>query len=586
MKDKENFLPKISQKFEFEYKIGNNINNDLFKIIFEEKFIIRNYNKVNSNNNAPQLKKEPKSRDKFPKSKGKVPNSKDEVSKSNDKINFTVNPEIQSFKNEKKNEIFIFTYDYLLKNGLLLELNKNFFRGTIFKFQSELEKAISKINSNRDNLDQIINDYGFEFIKNLSIFYIKIKDIHSFILASQLYGEAKSMSEMDLNNIIEKSLSNSSKNTTDIVGQNYEDNVVFYFLNHANINEESILPRLLFYMDFIIFKYSNKKINIEFIPFNQLSENKNENYNEMDFSFYTTKDIQIPMLSMNQKIFINTFIYNYNEECHANNELDKEIIFPEKTLSFLEMKNNIKREGEKGIELNNLISNIKTFISKLPIYMELYKSKKFINNDCKNVKFVFFYDHHNGKLEDPIKVKNEITNEINQKFKGVKININIQIIFGSKQIQSINYFQLLLENKQIREENKQIKEKLNELVNELKGMKQILASNKNINVEKVYIESEKKKEEIIEIDETKVFIDEEIDCLKKNLKDIDLKIFEKAIAMPKFKSYIKEGEKDKIIQIYKQLSEELVKKKIKKKKYSEKTIENIASKLINDIIKY
>ena len=596
MKGKENILLKLGKKLQFQYEIGESINNDLFETIFKEDFIKKNYNKVskfnNSNDNASQPEKKPKSRDKFPKSKGGVPNSKDEVPKSNDKIYFTINAKIERIKNEKINEIFIFTYDYLLKNGLLLELNKKFFRGTLFKFQSELEKAIDKINSNRNNLDKLINDYGFEFINNLSIFYINIKNINSFILGSQLYGEAKSMSKMDLNNMIEKSLSISSKNTSDIVGQSYEDNVLLYFLNHANINEESILPRLLFYMEFIIFKYSNNKIYMEFIPFNQLSKNKNENYNEMDFSFYTTKEIQIPMSSLKFRIFTNTFIYNYKTKYKVNDNSDEQLIFPEKTLSFLEMKNNIYRSDEKSIDLKNLISKIKTFISKLPIYMELYKSKKFINENCKNVKFIFFYDHHNGKLEDSMKVKNEITDTIDKKFKDIDININIQIIFGSKQIQSINYFELLLENKQIKEENKQIKEenkqikeKLNELENGFKEMKELLVTKQKINTKKDYIESEKKKEEIIELNEAKAIIDEEIDKLKKNFKDIKLKIFEKAIAIPEFKNHIKEGKEDEIIQIFQKLSNKLNSRKIRKTKYEEKTINKIASELINDIIK-
>ena len=40
-----------------------------------------------------------------------------------------------------------------------------------------------------------------------------------------------------------------------------------------------------------------------------------------------------------------------------------------------------------------------------------------------------------------------IEKEIDKIFKDIDININIQIIFGSKQIQSINYYELILENR-------------------------------------------------------------------------------------------------------------------------------------------
>ena len=210
------------------------------------------------------------------------------------------------------NEIMLFTYDYLLKNGLLLELTRKFFRNVLYKFERSLKNAIKEINSNRNNLDKIANDYGLEFINDLSVLYAKIKDIHSFILSNQLYGDAKSI---DLNDIISYSVSNVSKNTSDIVGQSYEDSVLLYILNNANINSKNLLPRLFFYMDFIVFTCDRKKnIYLEFIPFNQLSSDKTESYNEMDFSFYSTDNMRIPMSSLKYQIFINTFIYNKKKD--------------------------------------------------------------------------------------------------------------------------------------------------------------------------------------------------------------------------------------------------------------------------------
>jgi hypothetical protein len=348
---------KFMKKFSFSCKLRKDPNK-LFEIIFNENFMNKNYRKVKSNNQQ----------------------------------NFIINPNAEDIKQNNENkDVYIFTYEYLIKNGLLLELNTKFFDLNVHKFKRTLENTIKEVNSNIQNFDKISSDYGFEFIHNLSILYVKIKDINSFILSEQLYGEAKSVSKSELNNIIEKSVSNASRNTSDIVGQYYEDSVLLYFLNHSNINSENILPRLLFYMNFIIFKYENRKISVEFIRFNQLSKNKNEGYNEMDFSFYTQKEIQIPMLSWGYQIFNNTLIYNHKEDNQVNNNTNNQIIFPEKTLTFFELKNDIKRiDDKKSINLKEFISYLNTFIGKLPIYIELYKSKQFINKDCKNIKLVFF----------------------------------------------------------------------------------------------------------------------------------------------------------------------------------------------------
>ena len=145
--------------------------------------------------------------------------------KKNDIDDFKINPKAEDI--EKNNYVYIFTFEYLLKNGLLLELNKEFFNLKLNKFQRTLENVIKEINTNIQDLDKQINDYGFELINNLSILYTKISDIKSFILGEKLYGEAKGLSENDLNNIIEESGSNNSENTTDIVGQYYEDNYIF-----------------------------------------------------------------------------------------------------------------------------------------------------------------------------------------------------------------------------------------------------------------------------------------------------------------------------------------------------------------------
>lgn len=236
MKGKEEYSKKICQNLNFKYELGKNFNYDLFKKIFNKDFIKKNHNKA-----SQSLTKE----------KNAEPN-----------LNYVINPNIERINNEGLNDVFIFTYDYLFKNGLILEINENFFRNRIYKFQGTLKKAIKQINSNKDDLSKISKDYGVEFIEDLSILYAKIKDVNSFILGTQLYGEAKSISEIDLNNIIEESISNVSKNSSDIVGQFYEDSVLLYFLKYSNINGKSLLPRLLFYMDFIIFNSDQNYIYI------------------------------------------------------------------------------------------------------------------------------------------------------------------------------------------------------------------------------------------------------------------------------------------------------------------------------------
>ena len=559
MKEKNKFM----KKFSFSCKLGKDPNNKLFEKIFNENFMNKNYKKVKSTN--PQ--------------------------------NFIINPKAEDIKpNNENTDVYIFTYEYLIKNGLLFELNTNFFQLNVHKFKKTLENTIKEVNSNIQNFDKISSDYGFELIHNLSILYVKIKDINSFILSEQLYGEAKSVSKIELNDIIEKSVSNASRNTSDIVGQYYEESVLLYFLNHSNINSENILPRLLFYMNFIIFKYENRKISVEFIRFNQLSKNKNEGYNEMDFSFYTQKEIQIPMLSLGYQIFYNTLIYNYKEDDRVNHNTNNQIIFPEKTLTFFELKNDIKRiEDKKSINLSEFISYLKTFIGKLPIYIELYKSKQFINKDCKNIKLVFFYDHQNGKFEDSIIAKNMIEKEIDKIFKDIDININIQIIFGSKQIQSINYYELILENRKTKEELKNTKDELNNtnavlqetigkvnfLENELKNLKQYLSKEPKIDVINETVETKEEKGDTINIDEKKTEINFEIDNLKKQLTGIKLKIFEKAITLSKWMKFIYEA--DNYVEIINNLSKSLVNAKYAENMNKEQ-ITKKASQLINEII--
>ena len=316
-------------------------------------------------------------------------------------------------------------------------------------------------------------------------------------------------------------------------------------------------------------------------------------------------------------------VYNYKDDNLIKNYQNDKINFPEKTLTCFELKNDVKRTADKKtIDLDTLISHIRNFVSKLPIYMKLYKSKSFVDKNCNNVKYVYFYDHNNGKFEDSIKTKNLIKSEIDKKFKNSDININIQIIFGSKQIQAINYYELFLENKKTKAELgntkvelgntkvelgntkvelEETKDRVNKLENELKAIKEYLSNIKNEDVEfkkekkekdeKNIIDyekidksnkPEKKKKEIIELDEQKMMINEEINKLKNNLEGFKLKIFEKAIGMLKLKKNINEYD----INIIKNLSKKLTEREYKNIDIDdEKNIEKYALKLVKKIIK-
>ena len=76
-------------------------------------------------------------------------------------------------------------------------------------------------------------------------------------------------------------------------------------------------------------------------------------------------------------------------------------------------------------------------------------------------------------------------------------------------------------------------------------------------------------------------INEEIDKLKNNFKDIKLKIFEKIITMPKIVEYINEYN----INIIKKLAKNLNESEYKSIEDSEKIIEKYALNLVNQIIK-
>ena len=88
------------------------------------------------------------------------------------------------------------------------------------------------------------------------------------------------------------------------------------------------------------------------------------------------------------------------------------------------------------------------------------------------------------------------------------------------------------------------------------------------------------KKKIIELDEKKMRYNEEIDKLKSNLKGIKLKIFEKAMSMPKLNKYINEYDINMIQNLSKYISEREY-----KEIDDEKKIEKYVLKLLDKIIK-
>ena len=467
--------------FNFDFDLGEKLNGNLLNKVFDKAFI---------NNNQKNYKN----------SKGK------QII-----YEYKINPEEKDINPNEKNKVFLFTYEYFINNGLLLKLDENFFQMKSEKYKRFLKKIIEEINKNIKKLGEKRKDFGFLFSNNLYILYITIKNIKYFILDTQLYGEAKSISQLDLENLIKSPISNVSNNTSDIAAGNfYEETILDYFLNNPKIHQKYIFSRLLLYMNFIILNYNKNKdnIEIEMVPFNQLNKNKTEFYDEVDFCFYASNEIRIPMNKYGIDIFKYTLaLNNKNKTSQKTNQ--NELIFPSQTLTFFELKNNvprkkIKKEDDKYnnsnlIDLTTLLESLTTFISKVPIYIDLYKSKKFINENYKSIKLVYFYDNQNSKFEDSKIAKTEINKIIKEKLQYNDININLEIVFGNKRIQSINYYELLFDNNRISEElkktqNSQIKTegKLKKTEEELKKI-QNNQKNTEENLKKTQEELKKKQ---------------------------------------------------------------------------------------------
>ena len=535
MSNEKDLVNSIKNSLDFNFQIGGNPNFELLKIIFDKVFISENFNRFNRDNENDKNKKNNKN-----------------------KIGYIINPNKNDFL-KRKNKVFLFTFDYFIDIGILLELTTGFFNIKNPQYKRILDILIRDINKNIKSLESKRDNFCFAFIDNLSLLYFKIKDIIFFILNAELYGEAKTLSKEDLQNLMEISISNVSINTTDIVGHSYEDSILFYFLKYSNINKNKILPRLLLYMNFIILKINKKKITIEFVPFNKFRNGKSDILNGIDFSFYIQNEIQIPINNMNYEIIKYSIEYGPNINSEENNK-GPDLIFPSKTLTFFELKNNVYniKDDNKTFDLDKLLEMMKIFISKIPIYIRLYKSKNFINEKCNKVKLNFFYNHEFDEIPDLTKAKNKIKEIIEDELKNSNVNIILEIIFGSIKIQLFNYFDFILESRQIKENYEELKEKYEKIKNKLENIEKKFKKyeekkfERNEKLNKIIIENKEKQDqetkgnnikgEIIELDEKKEDFNQEIIYYEKNFKGNKLEIFKKVINNKDFIEIIKNKE--------------------------------------------
>ena len=126
------------------------------------------------------------------------------ISKKNK--NFIVNPTLNQIKKINKFDIFIFTYDFFINNGIFPEFNENYFSTLLFK--NIINKGINKVNNNINKLEENSFDFGFSVSKSgLSIFYYQIKDFKTFLLENQLDGPTKEFNPNEIYDSISETMS-------------------------------------------------------------------------------------------------------------------------------------------------------------------------------------------------------------------------------------------------------------------------------------------------------------------------------------------------------------------------------------------
>lgn len=552
---------KKGSKYSFLYKINNLIgyddvlinNNQLLEKIFSQPFIkenIKRYNQYKNNNNF---------------------------------FKFILNPTLEQINSNKNNNIFIFTYDFFLNLGIYPMFSESYFNTNIFK--TLRKKGIEKINNNINKLKEYSSEIGFSVsTSGLSIFYYKIKDFKVFLLENQLDGPTKEFNSNEIYDSISTTMSQMTNNTSSMVGHIFEENVLIYILKNANLKSNQIFPRVFLYLKYIILNVSSKsRINFEFVPFNILVD-KIEGYNEVELSFCTDKNITIPLTSE----LLKYNLFNFTINVPKNDT--KTLIFKENELNFFEIKNNMDNTKD-DITYKEFLGEIKSFAGKIPLFCEIYKIKNFIDYEqCKGINLFYIYNQKYIKFNDSENMREELSKILYEKIK-LNIKITLNVLYCSKQIQSINYFNLFYDNMKMKNELNKTKNELNETkdefnkkINKMQNLiKKICIKNK-IQIPDNLFSNFDESNEFNESNESNNSQEEKkleislIEDEEENKKfEIELNETEKII----FMNFIKDKEIKKIIKEEKNKNPiyDLLKKKIKNEKYKKYDL-NIKKKLI------
>ena len=539
---KYTFLNKINDLIGYDDDL---INNQLLEKIFSQSFIKENFKRYN------QYKK----------------------IKNDNFFKFILNPTLDQINSNKNNNIFIFTYDFFLNLGIYPKFSESYFNTNIFK--TLRNKGIEKINKNINKLKEYSSEIGFSVTTSgLSIFYYKIKDFKVFFLENQLDGPTKEFNSNEIYDSISTTMSQMTNNTSSMVGHIFEENVLIDILKNANLKSNQIFPRVFLYLNYIILNISSKsRINFEFVPFNILGD-KIEGYNEVDLSFCIDKNITIPLT--NDLLKYNLFNYTINVPINDT----KTIIFKENELNFFEIKNKMTNTKD-DITYQEFLGEIKSFAGRIPLFCEIYKIKNFIDYEqCKGINLFYIYNQKYIAFNDNEIKREELSKILNDTIK-LNIKITLNILYCSKQIQSINYFNLFYDNMKMKNELNKTKNELNNKINKLQNLIKNICIKNNIQIPEILFDESNKFNESNESNNSQEEKKLEISLIEdeeENKKyDIELNETEKII----FNNIIKDKEIKKITKEEKNINSiyDLLKKKIKKEKYKKYDL-NIKKNLI------
>lgn len=536
------YLNKINDLIGYDDDL---INDQLLEKIFSQSFIRENFKRYN------EYKK----------------------IKNDNFFKFILNPTLDQINLNKNNNIFIFTYDFFLNLGIYPKFSEEYFSTNIFK--TLRKKGIEKINNNINKLKEYSSEIGFSVsTSGLSIFYYKIKDFKVFLLENQLDGPTNEFNSNEIYDSISTTMSQMTNNTSSMVGHIFEENVLIYILKNANLKSNQIFPRVFLYLNYIILNISYKsRINFEFVPFNILGD-KIEGYNEVDLSFCIDKNITIPLT--NDLLKYNLFNYTINVPKNDT----KTIIFKENELNFFEIKNEMTNTKD-DITYKKFLGEIKSFAGKIPLFCEIYKIKNFIDYEqCKGINLFYIYNQKYISFNDNEKMREELSKILNDTIK-LNIKITLNVLYCSKQIQSINYFNLFYDNMKMKNELNKTKNELNNKINNLQNLIKNICIKNNIQIPEILFDESNKFNESNESNNSQEEKKLEISLIEdeeENKKfDIELNETEKLI----FNNIIKDKEIKKITKEEKNINSiyDLLKKKIKKEKYKKYDL-NIKKKLV------